>query len=83
MNRLVKSLPLLLGLVWAQACADELEASGPESLRAQIEALRPEKLVWREIDWKGCPLEAVKESHERKAPILAWVFLGNPTDERC
>ena len=55
----------------------------PNSLQAEIEALKPAQHVWRAIDWKTCPLEALKASHELKKPIVAWVFLGIPTDERC
>jgi hypothetical protein len=56
----------------------------PEAaLKAEIEALKPPKLAWQEIDWKVCPLQALKESRDRKAPILVWVFLGHPSDERC
>jgi hypothetical protein len=53
------------------------------ALQAEVEALRPARLAWREIAWKNCPLEALKEARERRRPVLAWVFLGNPADERC
>jgi hypothetical protein len=53
------------------------------ALQAEVEALRPAKLAWREIAWKNCPLEALKEARERRRPVLAWVFLGHPADERC
>jgi hypothetical protein len=59
------------------------EELSPAALRAEIEALRPARHVWRAIPWKTCPLEALKESRERNKPVLAWVFLGTPTDERC
>jgi hypothetical protein len=55
----------------------------PAALRAEIEALRPAQHVWRAIAWKTCPLEALKAAREQKKPIIAWVFLGVPTDERC
>ncbi len=57
--------------------------STPEALRAEIEAMRPARHVWREIAWKTCPLEALRESREKKRPVVAWVFLGTPGDERC
>jgi hypothetical protein len=59
------------------------KASTPEALRAEIAALKPARHVWREIAWKTCPLEALKESREQKKPVITWVFLGIPTDERC
>ena len=58
-------------------------APSPESLKAEIEALRPADHVWRAIPWKTCPLQALKAAREQKKPIIAWVFLGTPTDERC
>jgi hypothetical protein len=58
-------------------------AATPDALRDQIEAMRPAKHIWRAIDWKTCPLEALKAARGQKKPIIAWVFLGVPTDERC
>jgi hypothetical protein len=59
------------------------KAATPEALQADVEALKPARHAWREIAWKTCPLEALKAARERKRPIIAWVFLGVPTDERC
>jgi hypothetical protein len=55
----------------------------PEGLQAEIDALKPARHPWRSIAWKTCPLEALKAAREQKKPILTWVFLGVPTDERC
>ena len=60
-----------------------LAPKGPAALQTEIESLRPAKVVWREIAWKSCPLEALREAREKRRPILTWVFLGNPTNERC
>jgi hypothetical protein len=59
------------------------KASTLGALKAEIAALKPARHVWREIAWKTCPLEALKESREQKKPVITWVFLGIPTDERC
>jgi hypothetical protein len=59
------------------------KAATPEALQAEIESLKPARHVWRAIGWKTCPLEALKASRQQKKPVLAWVFLGVPTDERC
>ncbi len=56
---------------------------GPQGMRAEVEAMRPAKQAWREIPWKSCPLEAVAAARKAGKPILVWVFLGNPSDERC
>jgi hypothetical protein len=77
-------LLLLSGSVWGQGPASV--AATPDSLaalRAEIERLRPADHVWRAIPWKTCPLEALKEARTRNQPVIAWVFLGIPTDERC
>jgi hypothetical protein len=58
-------------------------ADSPAALRADIEALKPADHVWRAIPWKTCPLEALNEARIRNKPVIAWVFLGVPTDERC
>ncbi len=56
---------------------------GMETLRAEIGAMRPERQAWGELDWKECPLEAIDAARKAGKPILVWVFLGNPSDERC
>ena len=62
------------------ACAQD---EGIETLRAEIGAMRPERQSWSGIDWKGCPLEAIGAARKAGKPILVWVFLGDPSDERC
>lgn len=75
---------LLASIAWAgEASRSTKSATTAEALKAEIEALKPAKHVWRAIDWKTCPLEALKASREQKKPVIAWVFLGIPTDERC
>jgi hypothetical protein len=68
---------LLAGIAWAQ------ETRTPETLKAEIEDLKPARHLWRAIDWKTCPLEALKAARKQSKPVIAWVFLGIPTDERC
>ena len=76
-------LAVLAGLGWCHGTATSAKESTPDALRAEIEALKPAKHVWRQIAWKTCPLEALKAAREQKKPVIAWVFLGLPTDERC
>ena len=55
-----------------------------EALAAEIEALKAAKVAWREIAWKSCLLEGLKESREKRKPALLWVFIDRPTDDaRC
>jgi hypothetical protein len=55
----------------------------PETLKAEIEALKATDLAWSKIAWENCVLEALQASREKKKPVIVWIFLGNPSDERC
>jgi hypothetical protein len=56
----------------------------PVALKAEIQALKATKVAWREIAWKSCLLEGLKESREKKKPALLWVFIDRPIDDaRC
>ncbi len=58
------------------------KAQTPQALKAEIEALKADKVAWREIQWKSCLLEGLKESREKKKPMLLWVFIDRPVDDR-
>jgi hypothetical protein len=59
-------------------------AETPEALRAEIESLRAPHVAWREIAWKSCLLEGLKESRSQGKPALLWIFIDRPADdERC
>jgi hypothetical protein len=59
-------------------------ARSPEALEAEIAALQPPKLVWREVAWKKCLLEGLHRSREEKKPVLLWAFINaDPREERC
>jgi hypothetical protein len=56
----------------------------PEVLQAEIRALKAPRVAWREIAWKSCLLEGLKESRAKGKPALLWVFIDRPTDDaRC
>jgi hypothetical protein len=60
------------------------KATTPAALQAEIEALRVAKVAWREIAWKSCLIEGLKESREKKKPVLLWIFIDRPSDDaRC
>ena len=62
----------------------ESPAQSPDGLRQEIIALQPDNLVWREIDWRYCLLEGIRDSREQKKPILLWAFINSdPAEERC
>jgi len=79
----LSALTLGAGMSRQPARAPGTPRASPETLQAEIAGLKPARHAWREIAWKNCPLEALQESRERDRPVLAWVFLGNPADERC
>ena len=76
---------LFAGLAWAQPSpVAEKQPATPEALKAEIEALKAAKVAWREIAWKSCLLEGLKESREKQKPALLWVFIDRPIDDaRC
>jgi hypothetical protein len=76
---------LLASAAWAgESPTPKKVANSPQALKAEIEALKPAKVAWREIAWKSCLLEGLKESREKKKPVLLWIFIDRPTDDaRC
>jgi hypothetical protein len=76
---------LFVGLACTQlAPVTSKQPATPESLRAQIDALKVARPAWREIAWKSCLLEGLKESRARNKPALLWVFIDRPADDaRC
>jgi len=69
---------LFAGFAWAQPPAT------PEALNAEIESLKASKVAWREIACESCLLDGLKESREKKKPVLLWVFIDRPIDDaRC
>ena len=77
---------LLASFGWAQPSpvAEKKPATPDEALKAEIEALKAAKVAWREIAWKSCLIEGLKESREKKKPVLLWVFIDRPADDaRC
>lgn len=60
------------------------DTASPEALKTEVLALAPAKLVWREIDWRYCLLDGIREARAQKKPILLWAFINaDPGEERC
>ena len=76
---------LFAAIAWAREERPAKTASiTPDALKAEIEALKSSKVAWREIAWKSCLIEGLKESREKKKPVLLWVFIDRPKDDaRC
>jgi hypothetical protein len=55
-----------------------------DALTAEIDAMKAPNVAWREIAWKSCLIEGLKESRDKKKPVVLWVFIDRPIDdERC
>ena len=77
-------LPVAVGVAWAQDARSAKKAPTPETLKADIDALKAAKVAWRDIAWQSCLLEGLKESRAKKKPALLWVFIDRPIDDaRC
>ena len=56
----------------------------PDALKADILALQAAKVAWREIAWKSCLLDGLRESREKGKPVVLWIFIDRPADDaRC
>jgi hypothetical protein len=59
-------------------------ANTPEGLAAELQALRPAKLVWRDVEWNRCLLDGLQRARAAKKPVLLWAFINaDPKEERC
>jgi hypothetical protein len=85
---MIMNRPVVLGIVAVLIASsvsgqDSKKAATPEALKADIEALRAPKVAWREIAWKSCLLEGLKESRAKNKPALLWVFIDRPVVTRA
>ena len=56
----------------------------PDAIKSEIEAMRVKDVAWRQIEWKTCLLDGLKASREQKKPLVLWVFIDRPVDDkRC
>jgi len=77
-------LPAAVGIAWGQDARSAKKAPTLETLKADIDVLKAAKVAWREIAWKSCLLEGLKEARAKNKPALLWVFIDRPIDDaRC
>ncbi len=78
-------LAVLTSAVWGGEIEVAKEkARSPTALKAEIENLQAAKVAWREIAWKSCLLDGLRESREKNKPVLLWIFIDRPVDDaRC
>jgi hypothetical protein len=64
--------------------ADGPQPRTTEQVRAAAEALVKRNVAWREVQWRTCLLEGLRESRAAGKPLVLWVFIDRPIDdERC
>jgi hypothetical protein len=81
---LVAAALLVAPIMSARAEEPAKNKPTPEALQAEIEALRAAKVAWREIAWKSCLLDGLKEARAKNKPALLWIFIDRPSDDaRC
>ena len=85
-NRIVllACLAFAMGATLVQSASTLPGAFSPEDLKAEVQSLKQKQVAWREIQWRTCLLEGLKDSREQRKPIVLWIFIDRPIDdERC
>jgi hypothetical protein len=72
-------------LAWAEPSqVAEKKPATCDALQAEIKSLMAPKVAWREIAWKSCLLDGLREARAQNKPALLWVFIDRPVDDaRC
>ena len=81
----ISLLAVLTSAVWAGEVKESKDqAKSPAALKTEIEGLKAAKPAWREIAWKSCLLDGLRESRDKNKPVLLWIFIDRPVDDaRC
>ncbi len=54
------------------------------SIQARIETLKAPDVAWRQIPWKSCLLDGLREARRTGKPLMLWIFIDRPAgDQRC
>lgn len=84
---LVRGLAALSMAIGGQeliAGEEQAKARSPEQIRAVVEGLQKEDVAWRQVQWRTCLIDGLRESRKTEKPLLLWVFIDRPIDdERC
>ncbi len=73
---------ILLGYMGVPGQAQD--PTTPETMKANIEAMKVSDVAWRKIDWQPCLLEGLRQARAEGKPALLWVFIDRPADDaRC
>jgi hypothetical protein len=75
---------LSAGLARSEAAAPPVRPASEAELLAAVKALEAPRVAWRQIAWKSCLLDGLRESRASNKPVLLWVFIDRPADDaRC
>ncbi len=58
-----------------QASAETDKPHSPDTMRAEVESLGEQDVAWRQIQWKTCLLEGLRESRQQDKPLMLWIFI--------
>jgi hypothetical protein len=59
-------------------------SSGSAALEAEILGLKADRVAWRQIAWKSCLLDGLRQARETHKPAILWIFIDRPADDaRC
>lgn len=55
-----------------------------KELKKEWQDMRLPNVAWRNIEWKTCLLEALRASRKKNKPLILWIFIDLPIDDkRC
>ncbi|MGE3819776.1 MAG: hypothetical protein AB7I30_10090 [Isosphaeraceae bacterium] len=73
-----------LAIGWAFSAARADEPKTLDEIQAEVEGLRTPAVAWRQVRWRTCLIEGLRESRDTGKPLMLWVFIDRPIDdERC
>lgn len=76
--------PFSMGVALGQSNPTSAAVLSPVDLMSKVRSLKQEQVAWRQVEWRTCLIEGLKESRRQGKPILLWIFIDRPIDdERC
>lgn len=84
MNLRLYAAALALGASLGAHAATEDAPLAYDAIAAEVHSLKQDEVAWRKIEWRTCLIDGLRESRERKKPVMLWIFIDRPVDdERC
>ena len=68
----------------AEHVAGPAQKPNHEELKKEMDSMRLPNVAWRRIEWKTCLLEGLRASRRKNKPLILWIFIDLPVDDkRC